>query len=106
MPVWLRNVLALFLILAFSASFYYFFIRPYAYRWKPCGGQKEYGVCMPCCYDVHGIDVSHYQGRIDWEELFAQNQETDFPIEFIFMKATEGATLGDDTFQKNFALAH
>ncbi|MGE0016956.1 MAG: glycoside hydrolase family 25 protein, partial [Bacteroides sp.] len=64
MPVWLRNVLALFLILAFSASFYYFFIRPYAYRWKPCGGQKEYGVCMPCCYDVHGIDVSHYQGRI------------------------------------------
>ena len=41
MPVWLRNVLALFLILAFSASFYYFFIRPYAYRWKPCGGQKN-----------------------------------------------------------------
>ena len=59
---------------------------------------------MPCCYDVHGIDVSHYQGRIDWEKLLLTN-ETDYPIQFIFMKATEGRMLADDAFEQNFALA-
>jgi len=104
MPVWFRNLLAIVVVFAFAASFYYFFIRPYAYRWKPCHTQKEYGVCIPCCYDVHGIDVSHYQGRIDWEKLLLTN-ETDYPIQFIFMKATEGRMLADDAFEQNFALA-
>lgn len=62
MPVWLRNLLAFCIIAVFSAGFYWFFIRPYAYRWKPCYGLKGYGVCMPCNYEVHGIDISHYQG--------------------------------------------
>lgn len=63
MPVWLRNILAVLIVGCFSVAFYYFFIRPYAYRWKPCHGLKEYGVCIPDGYDVHGIDVSHYQGK-------------------------------------------
>ena len=63
MPVWLRNLLAFCIIAVFSAGFYWFFIRPYAYRWKPCYGLKGYGVCMPCNYEVHGIDIYHYQAR-------------------------------------------
>ena len=47
MPVWLRNILAVLIVGCFSVAFYYFFIRPYAYRWKPCHGLKEYGVCIP-----------------------------------------------------------
>ena len=97
MPVWLRNLLAVCIILVFSTGFYWFFIRPYAYRWKPCYGQKGYGVCMPCNYEVHGIDISHYQGKIDWE-LLTHNREAQFPIHFIFLKATEGGDHGDDTF--------
>nr|WP_297328188.1 glycoside hydrolase family 25 protein [uncultured Bacteroides sp.] len=104
MPVWLRNFLAMCIILVFSGGFYWFFIRPYAYRWKPCYGQKEYGVCMPCNYDVHGIDISHYQGNIDWERL-VYSKETKFPIHFVFMKATEGGDHGDDTFMQNFEKA-
>ena len=69
MPVWVRNLLAFCIIAIFSAGFYWFFIRPYAYRWKPCYGLKGYGVCMPCNYEVHGIDISHYQGIIDWDKL-------------------------------------
>ena len=65
MPAWLRTIVAVCIIAVFSAGFYWFFIRPYAYRWKPCAGQKGYGVCMPCDYEVHGIDISHYQGSID-----------------------------------------
>ena len=69
MPVWVRNVLAFCIVVVFSAGFYWFFIRPYAYRWKPCYGLKGYGVCMPCDFEVHGVDMSHYQGRIDWPRL-------------------------------------
>ena len=100
MPVWLHNLLAFCIIAVFSAGFYWLFIRPYAYRWKPCYGLKGYGVCMPCNYEVHGIDISHYQGIIDWDKLL-HNKEAKFPIHFIFMKATEGGDYGDETFVEN-----
>lgn len=105
MPAWLRTILAVCIIAVFSAGFYWFFIRPYAYRWKPCYGQKGYGVCMPCDYEVHGIDISHYQGSIDWVQL-TTNKTTKFPIHFVFMKATEGSDHADDTFPFNFDQAH
>ena len=105
MPTWLRTILAVGIIAVFSAGFYWFFIRPYAYRWKPCYGQKGYGVCMPCDYEVHGIDISHYQGSIDWVQL-TSNKTTKFPIHFVFMKATEGGDHADDTFPFNFDQAH
>ncbi len=104
MPTWLRNTLALLLVGIFSISFYYFVIRPYSYRWKECYGQKAYGICLPCCYEVHGIDISHYQGAIDWDKL-AENRDAEFPLHFIFMKATEGGDHGDDTFEQNFSEA-
>lgn len=104
MPTWLRNVVAMAIVVLFSVVFYYFVIRPYAYRWQECNGRKEYGVCIPCGYEVHGIDISHYQGNIDWEKL-GTSRETDFPLHFIFMKATEGGDHGDDTFRQNFANA-
>lgn len=100
-PLWQRNLLAAGIVLCFSAFFYFFFIRPYAYRWKPCYGQKGYGVCMPYGYGVHGIDISHYQGEIDWEQL-AANRAGRFPLHFVFLKATEGGDYGDDTFAYNF----
>ncbi|MCD8293296.1 MAG: glycoside hydrolase family 25 protein [Prevotellaceae bacterium] len=104
MSVWVRSLLIVGIVLIFSAGFYFFFIRPYAYRWKPCYGMKGYGVCMPCSFEVHGIDISHYQGEIDWEALRAA-QTADFPIRFIFMKATEGGDHGDGMFERNFGLA-
>lgn len=104
MPAWLRNLCAACIVLVFSAGFYRVFIRPYAYRWKPCYGQKGYGVCMPCDYEVHGIDISHYQGNIDWARL-AHDKDARFPIHFVFMKATEGSDHGDDTFTQNFGKA-
>ena len=47
MPSWLRYVIAGLIAFLFLAAFFYFFIRPYSYRWKPCYGFKAYGVCMP-----------------------------------------------------------
>ena len=47
-------------------------------------------------YPVRGVDVSHYQGEIDWEVLASQD------IEFAFIKATEGSSYVDDTFEYNY----
>ena len=96
-PSWLHNLFVLAIIVITSAICYWILIRPYSYRWKPCYGMKKYEVCMPCDYSIHGIDISHYQGCIDWE-LLKQNQYNDFPIHFIFMKATEGGDYAYSTF--------
>ena len=101
MPSWLRYVIAGLIAFLFLAAFFYFFIRPYSYRWKPCYGFKAYGVCMPSGFQVHGIDVSHYQGNIDWKML-TQTRQGKFPIHFVFMKASEGGDYGDKAFSSNF----
>ena len=101
MSRWVRGLFAAGIVLMFSVGFYLFFIRPYAYRWKPCHGQKGYGVCIPCNYEVHGVDVSHYQGAIDWGRVAADSLG-DFPLRFVFMKATEGGDHGDTTFLRHF----
>lgn len=50
-------------------------------------------------YPVRGVDVSHYQGEIDWEILSNQN------ISFAYIKATEGSSHEDDKFRKNWSEA-
>lgn len=47
-------------------------------------------------YPVRGVDVSHYQGAIDWDLL------TSHDIDFAFIKATEGAKYVDDRFEYNY----
>jgi len=47
-------------------------------------------------YPVRGIDVSSYQGEIDWETISKNN------IQFAFIKATEGSSFVDDNFQVNY----
>lgn len=47
-------------------------------------------------YPVKGIDVSSYQGEIEWQEFESQN------IQFAFIKATEGSTFVDQYFKKNW----
>ena len=100
-PTWFLLLVAALLIFLFVSAFYFFFIRPYAYRWKPCYGLKGYGVCMPSGFQVHGIDISHYQGTIEWNKL-SQARQGLFPVRFIFMKASEGGDYSDHTFQANF----
>ena len=100
-PAWTRYFLGLLIVVVFVSGFYYFFIRPYAYRWKPCYGLKGYGICMPAGYRVHGVDISHYQGDVNWKML-GQTRQGQFPITFMFMKATEGGDFSDDKFKANF----
>ena len=104
LPVWLNYVVMGGMAALVVIGFYYLFIRPYAYRWKPCYGTKAYGVCLPAGYTVHGFDVSHHQGDINWEEL-RKTQYAPFPVRFVFMKASEGGDFSDTTFIRNFNCA-
>lgn len=46
-------------------------------------------------YPIHGLDISHHQGEIDWPSL--QTEE----FKFIYIKATEGGDFKDKRFQEN-----
>lgn len=48
---------------------------------------------------VRGVDVSHYQGTIDWKAVAADG------IRFCFIKATEGVGAVDPAFHRNWAAA-
>jgi lysozyme len=48
-------------------------------------------------YEIHGIDISHHQQKIDWEKL---KEQSDFKVSFCFMKATEGGNFQDTKFKK------
>jgi len=50
-------------------------------------------------YPVRGIDVSSYQGEIDWDMLASQN------IDFAFIKATEGSSFVDPRLAENYVNA-
>ena len=85
---------------AYVWAFYYFFVGPFGFRWRALYGDANY----PGGYEIRGIDISHYQGDIDWEQL--QNAMIEkCPIRFIVMKATEGSSKIDPSFKYNFKQA-
>ncbi len=53
----------------------------------------------PKRYPVRGVDVSRYQGEIDWQTLAGEG------IDFAFIKATEGSSYADPRFASNYAEA-
>ncbi len=60
-----------------------------------------FGIWLPPDYEVHGIDVSRYQGTINWEQV-SDHTSNNIGISFAFIKASEGRTIRDVTFQRNW----
>lgn len=52
---------------------------------------------------TYGIDVSHYQGKIDWEKV--EKIQDSFPVSFVFVRATAGTIKVDRQFRKNWELS-
>lgn len=50
-------------------------------------------------YPVRGVDVSSYQGQIDWPALASKD------LSFAFIKATEGSSYVDPYFEYNYQRA-
>ncbi|MBD0318853.1 MAG: glycoside hydrolase family 25 protein [Gemmatimonadetes bacterium] len=57
------------------------------------------GPTPPLGDEMDGIDVSHWQGTIDWPAVRASG------VDFAFIKATEGETYADPQFARNWAAA-
>jgi len=49
--------------------------------------------------EIYGIDVSHHQGKIDWKKV---KKWEDKKLDFVYIKATEGATFIDEKYLENF----
>ncbi len=73
-----------------------------------CGGYSasDYGPAnygpgdeVPRGFGVHGIDISKYQGTIDWRQVRRSG------VSFAYIKATEGGDHHDETFLINWLAA-
>ncbi|MCD8292121.1 MAG: glycoside hydrolase family 25 protein [Prevotella sp.] len=96
-PKWSWWIGGLVVVAFYVWIFYYFFVGPFGYRWRALYGDPKY----PGGYETRGIDISHYQGDIDWE-LLRNAMIEKCPIRFVLIKATEGTSSIDPKFEDNF----
>ena len=61
---------------------------------------RNFGVHVPIEGTILGIDVSHHQGEIDWDMALDMRIGND-SIQFVYLKATEGADFKDRHYEKN-----
>lgn len=53
---------------------------------------------------IYGIDVSQYQGKINWIDLHTIHDKV--PLDFVFIRATMGEDAKDKRFDENWRAAH
>ncbi|MEV5234976.1 lysozyme [Streptomyces pseudogriseolus] len=66
---------------------------------SPAAEEPSRGLLAPTD-GVQGIDVSHWQGSINWASV------RNAGIQFAWIKATEGTTYKDDRFNSNYVAAY
>jgi len=99
------------LLLILLSPFYYGYVLSFfagTLRWVKDWGQdpnyrtyESFNIKIPKKYSIHGIDVSYYQGKINWPKV-KEMTEDDVRVRFAFIKATEGLLLVDPYFQRNW----
>ncbi len=85
----------LFLVIGY---FIFLIIFPNPNKWTYI---KEFGIKLPLKHIIHGIDVSHHNGKIDWEKVKALEVD-EIKINFAFIKASEGTNITDKDFKRNW----
>ena len=87
-----RTLLTRLFIIAAAALFcyliYIYVVAPYSAKWRALYGKEDY----PKGYSIHGIDISHHQGTIDWEKLSKAEIDGEGNF-FVIIKATEVRSL-------------
>lgn len=96
-PRWAWWIGGTAVIMLYVFLFYHFFVGPTGFRWRALYGDAEY----PEGFEIHGIDISHYQGKIDWEQL-KNAMIKGCPVRFVIIKSTEGSSRLDENFRENF----
>jgi lysozyme len=57
---------------------------------------QDFGTRTPQHHPIHGIDISKWNGDIDWQRVRGSG------VSFVFIKATEGKDSIDNKFQENW----
>ncbi|MEO6979607.1 MAG: GH25 family lysozyme [Mucilaginibacter sp.] len=105
-----KIALAGLLLILLSPFYYGYVIKAFTstWRWVRDIGHdphyrtyKSFNIRIPDKYTIHGIDVSSYQGKIDWRRVKAMHED-EVHITFAYIKATEGVVLADPYFQRNW----
>ena len=60
-----------------------------------------FGISLPIDYEIHGIDVSHHQSVISWDDV-KKMKVKDVNLQFAVIKATEGISRVDWQFRRNW----
>ena len=71
--------------------------RPYSREYRQIKNRVENTAISNTGY-TFGIDVSHYQGKINWDKV----KTSSHPIEFVFVRATMGKNRKDSKFLENW----
>ena len=109
-PMALKIFIAGLLLILFSPLYYGYVLKLFSStsRWIMDIGEdpnyrtyKSYAIRIPKKYSIHGIDVSSYQGKIDWKKVKSMKEDS-VHITFAFIKATEGISSVDAYFQRNW----
>jgi lysozyme len=90
-PSWIAGSLAALCVAIATA----WFAGTYLYA----RGHLRFNYPSETRYPVRGIDVSHHQGRVDWDKAASA------PLAFAFIKASEGADHRDREFAANWQAA-
>lgn len=82
---------------------------------RTVGGEYETGAKVPAGEWRYGIDISHHNaGEIVWDSLYVMTDKRGrtirdihvakdiTPVSFVFIKATEGASMVDKDFKRNW----
>ncbi|MGA9650859.1 MULTISPECIES: glycoside hydrolase family 25 protein [Pedobacter] len=109
-PTQWKVAIAGLLLILLSPFYYGYIVNGFVstWRWIKDWGQdpnyrtyESFNIKIPKKYSIHGIDVSYYQGKINWQKV-KNMKEDEVSIRFAFIKATEGILLVDPYFQRNW----
>lgn len=89
----------IFLALCLIIIGFYYLVNLFIY--PPHVFYPGFQIEIPDGYEIHGIDVSRYQGPINWKEV-KKMEEKGIKIGFVFIKATEGISIVDEQFRRNW----
>ncbi len=87
---WDATLIMIIMLIVFSTTLYMVIQQPPQHQTNAVKSGNQ----------VYGIDVSHYQGDIDWNQVYADGDR------FAFAKATESTDYVDDYFTQNMENGH